>query len=98
MLFVGERRRSKRRQSAIRARDVRAADLQEKPAKPSRTEEILQREPFRRTRRRRRLPANIAASGASHQTERAWRGKQYKRARQSNAIASPACLLLYGGA
>jgi hypothetical protein len=29
--FVPERRRSRRLQSAIRARDVRAADLQEKP-------------------------------------------------------------------
>jgi hypothetical protein len=33
MLFVGERRRSKWRPGAIRARDVRAADLQEKPTK-----------------------------------------------------------------
>jgi hypothetical protein len=31
MLFVAERRRSRRPQSAIRARDVRAADLQEEP-------------------------------------------------------------------
>jgi hypothetical protein len=31
--FLGERRRSRRLQSAIRARDVRAADLQEKPTK-----------------------------------------------------------------
>jgi hypothetical protein len=32
-LFVPERRRSRRLQSAIRARDVRAADLQEEPTK-----------------------------------------------------------------
>jgi hypothetical protein len=32
-LFVSERRRSRRLLSAIRARDVRAADLQEEPTK-----------------------------------------------------------------
>jgi len=32
--LVAERRRSRRPQSAIRARDVRAADLQEEPTKP----------------------------------------------------------------
>jgi hypothetical protein len=31
MLLVSERRRSRRARSAIRARDVRAADLQEEP-------------------------------------------------------------------
>ena len=41
---------------------------------------------FRRMRRRRRLPAKIAASGASHWTERA------KRVEQSNRIAAPAVL------
>jgi hypothetical protein len=34
MLSVAERRRSRRLQGAIRARDVRAADLQEEPTKP----------------------------------------------------------------
>jgi hypothetical protein len=47
MLFVVERRRSRRLSSAIRARDVRAADLQAEPTKPVRTELIL-RQSFRR--------------------------------------------------
>ncbi len=33
MLLVAERRRSRRPQGAIRARDVRAADVQEEPTK-----------------------------------------------------------------
>ena len=40
MLFVSERRRSRRPQSAIRACDVRAASLQEEPTNASRTELI----------------------------------------------------------
>jgi hypothetical protein len=53
-----------------RPRDVRAADLQEKPTE--RTELGKPRgQSFRRVRRRRRLPANIAASEASHRTQRA---------------------------
>ncbi len=54
MLFVPERRRSRRRPSAIRARDVRAADLQEEPTNPADTAD-LPRQSFRRIRRRRRL-------------------------------------------
>jgi hypothetical protein len=48
MLFVPERRRSRRLSSAIRARDVRAADLQDRADSPTQS--------FRRIRRRRRLP------------------------------------------
>jgi hypothetical protein len=55
MLFVPERRRSRRRPSAIRARDVRAADLQEEPTKPAERAD-LPRQSFGRIRRRRRLP------------------------------------------
>jgi hypothetical protein len=69
MLFVAERRRS-RQPSAIRARDVRAADLQEEPTKPVRKRADSPTQSFRRIRRGRRLSANIAASGASHLTQR----------------------------
>ena len=63
---------------AIRARDVRAADRQEEPTKPPRAELIV-RQLVSAVRRRRWLPANIAASAASHLTQRA------QRAEQSNA-------------
>jgi hypothetical protein len=56
---------------AIRVRDVRAADLQEEPTNASKNALILRHQSFRLIRRRRRLPANIAASEASNQTERA---------------------------
>jgi hypothetical protein len=46
MLFVPERRRSRRLQSAIRARDVRAADLQEEPTKPTDRELTCQHRRF----------------------------------------------------
>ena len=55
MLFVCERRRSRRLPSAIRARDVRAADLQEKPTKQDENRADSTRE-LRRIRRRWRLP------------------------------------------
>jgi hypothetical protein len=41
MLFVGERRRSRRVQGAIRARDVRAADLQEESTNRLRDRSIV---------------------------------------------------------
>ena len=70
MLFVPERRRSRRQHSAIGAR-VFAADLQEEPAKRIDMRADSSRQSFRWIRRRRRLSANIAASGASDQTQRA---------------------------
>ena len=54
-LFVPERRRSRRLQSAVRARDVRAADLQEEPRKRVK-KQLFPGRSFRRIRRRRRLP------------------------------------------
>ena len=55
MFFVSERRRSMWLPSAIRARDVRAADLRRSRRNASRTELPSQHESFRRMRRRRRL-------------------------------------------
>jgi hypothetical protein len=46
MLFVAERRRSRPLRSAIRARDVRAADLQEDPTKPTEKELTLRESRF----------------------------------------------------
>jgi hypothetical protein len=46
MLFVPERRRSRPLRSAIRARDVRAADLQEDPTKPTEKELTLRESRF----------------------------------------------------
>jgi hypothetical protein len=64
MLSVAERRRSRRRQGAIRARDTRAAELQEKP-----TDESEQKVAFRDGRsvgfdEDGGFLASIAASGA----------------------------------
>jgi hypothetical protein len=53
-------------QGAIRARDVRAADLQEEPTKRVETEPILRRGRFVGSNEDGGSPANIAASGASH--------------------------------
>ena len=74
MFLVPERRRRRRLPSAIRARDGRAADLQEEPKK-----RFDIRTGFRRSRHVGSdedggSPANIAASGASHQTESAASG------------------------
>ena len=66
MLFVPERRRSRRLSSAIRARDVRAADLQESRRNESRTELILRHNRFVGSDEDGGSPANIAASEASH--------------------------------
>ena len=66
MLLVAERRRSRRPQSAIRASDVRAAGLQEEPTKRLENRSEAPTRSFCRIRRSRRLPANIAASGASN--------------------------------
>jgi hypothetical protein len=71
MFFVPERRRSRRRLSAIRARDVRAADLQEKPTKRVRLEMIFRDSRFGGFDKDGGSQANIAASGASHRTQRA---------------------------
>jgi hypothetical protein len=60
-------------QGAIRARDVRAADLQEEPAKRVEKRANSPTQSFRRIRRRRRQPANIAASGAIRHSERSER-------------------------
>jgi hypothetical protein len=66
MLFVGERRRSRRRKCAIRARDVRAADLQEEPTRrlEIRADSLTCR--FVGFDEDGGLPANIAASEASN--------------------------------
>ena len=53
-------------QSAIRARDVRAADLQEEPTKRVMTERIVRQNRFVGADEDGGFPANIAASGASH--------------------------------
>jgi hypothetical protein len=56
---------------AIRARDVRAADLQEEPTKRLETAElIVQDSRFVGSDEDGGFTANIAASGASHWTER----------------------------
>jgi hypothetical protein len=65
MFLVPERRRSRRRPSAIRARDVRAADLQAKPTKRVETELILRHSRFVGFDEDGGYTANIAASGAS---------------------------------
>ena len=79
MLLVTERRRSGRYEGAIRARDVRAADLQEEPTKPVEDRAVFVDGRFVGSDEDGGSPANIAASGASHQTQRA------QRAEQSNA-------------
>jgi hypothetical protein len=53
-------------ESAIRARDVRAADLQEEPTNRWRTEMTLRHSRFVGSDEDGGSPANIAASGASH--------------------------------
>jgi hypothetical protein len=58
--FVPERRRSRRLPGAIRARDVRAADLQAKPTK--RTELTLRQGRFVGFAEDGGYPANIAAT------------------------------------
>jgi len=70
--------------SAIRARDVRAAGLQEEPTKRGENRADFQTSSFRRIRRRRRLPANIAASGASQQAQRAKASEAIKLSERSN--------------
>jgi hypothetical protein len=59
-------------QGAIRARDVRAADLQEEPTKRLENRELtLRHNRFVGSDEDGGSPANIAASGASLQTQRA---------------------------
>jgi hypothetical protein len=69
-LFVLERRRSKRLPGAIRARDVRAADPQEESTKRVTEGPSLGRNRFVGSDEDGGSPANIAASEASHRTER----------------------------
>jgi hypothetical protein len=66
MLLVPNQRRSRRLQSAIRACDVRAADLQEEPTNASRTELVLRHSRFVGFDEDGGSPTKIAASGASH--------------------------------
>ena len=68
--FLCERRRSRRLQSAIRARDVRAADLQEEPRKRDENGADSVNDRFVGSDEDGGSSANIAASGASHQRER----------------------------
>src|SRR4029453_15650900 len=64
-----------------RADDVRPADLQEEPTKHfEKPEASLTTQSFRRIRRTRRPPANIAASWASHSTQRAPASQAIKNA------------------
>jgi len=79
MLFVGERRRSKWRPGAIRARDVRAADCRRNRRNVSRTKLVLPRQSFRWIRRRRRLP-----SETSQRAERAIKHSEHSE--RSNQI------------
>jgi hypothetical protein len=65
--FRPERRRSRRISSAIRAHDVRAADLQEAPTKRIETELILRDSRFVGSDEDGGSPANIGASAASHE-------------------------------
>jgi hypothetical protein len=58
-------------QRAIRARDVRAADLQAEPAKRVERESILRHIVSSDSPKTAATRRNIVASGASHQTERA---------------------------
>jgi hypothetical protein len=68
-------------QSAIRARDVRAADLQEEPTKRFETAElIVQDSRFVGFDEDGGFTANIAASGASHWTQRALASAAINRA------------------
>ena len=60
-----------RLQGAIRARDVRAADLQEKPTKSSNAKLVLRESRFVGFDEDGGSSTNIAASAASHQTQRA---------------------------
>ena len=78
--LVGEPGRSRRQQSAIRARDVRAADLQEKPTKRVENRADAPQSHFVGFDEDGGYPANIAASGASQGTERAQRVEQSSQA------------------
>ena len=63
------------------SRDVRAADLQEKPTKLSRTKPVLPKQSFRRIRRRRRLPSE-------HRSERSERSNTASAASEAVNSAS----------
>jgi hypothetical protein len=71
MLFVGERRRSKWRPGAIRARDVRAADLQEKPTKRVKNkagspETVVSLDPTKTAATQRNIAAERAIKHSEH--------------------------------
>jgi hypothetical protein len=74
--FVTERRRSRRLQSAIRAPDVRAADLQEATTRRDEKRADFLANSFLGSDEDGGSPANTAASGASHETQRAQRMEQ----------------------
>ena len=63
-------------QGAIRARDVRAADLQEEPMKRLQNRAALRHDRFGGSDEDGGSQANIAASGASNGTQRAQRAEQ----------------------
>jgi len=85
MLFVAERRRRRRLTSAIRARDVRAADLQEKLTKRVEYRVDSARQSFR----------GFDEDGGSRRTlpraERAIRQSERQRAEQSKPDRAPPC-------
>jgi len=62
--------------SAIRARDVRVADLQEEPTERFQNRADLRQDPFVGSNEGGGSQANIAASGASNGTQRAQRAEQ----------------------
>jgi hypothetical protein len=82
---VPDRRRSKRLQSAIRARDVRAADLQEEPTKPVEDRAVLVDGRFVGSDEDGGSPANI------ERAERAIGHSERQRAEQSNPDRAPLC-------
>ena len=76
MLFVLERRRSSRLQSAIRAAMFAPPICRRNRPNASRTELVRRHSRFVGFDEDGGSPANIAASGASHWTERAQRVRQ----------------------
>jgi hypothetical protein len=85
MLSVPDRRRSRRLQSAIRARDVRAADLQEEPTKPVEDRAVLVDGRFVGSDEDGGSPANI------ERAERAIGHSERQRAEQSNLRIARRC-------
>jgi hypothetical protein len=75
-------------EGAIRARDVHAADLQEEPTKRVENGAESSTHRFVESDEDGGYTANIAASGASHSTERAWRGRNQIRQRLGHQMPS----------